>query len=93
MRQGFLQSRSNLFVIVHVDSQRTFRHLSVLAGVHVHAYRWRHTFAVDLLSKRVPVSEVAAILVNNPHIVEKHHSQWILRRQNAINRAVMAKWE
>jgi len=74
------------------DWQRTFRRLSTLAGVHIHAHRWRHTFAVELLSKGVPVSEVAAILGNSPRIVEKHYSQWISTRQDAINRAVMATW-
>ncbi|HKF48343.1 MAG TPA: tyrosine-type recombinase/integrase [Terracidiphilus sp.] len=74
------------------DWQRTFRRLSTLAGVHIHAHRWRHTFAVELLSKGVPVSEVAAILGNSPRIVEKHYSQWISTRQEAINRAVIATW-
>jgi site-specific recombinase XerD len=59
------------------DWQRSLRRLGELAGVHIHAHRWRHTFATDLLSKGVPVSEVAAILGNTPAIVEKHYSQWI----------------
>ena len=29
------------------DWQRTLRRLGVVAGVHVHAHRWRHTFAVS----------------------------------------------
>jgi integrase len=36
-------------------------HWRGLAGVHIHAHRWRHTFTTELLSKGVPVSEVAAI--------------------------------
>ena len=74
------------------DWQRTLRRLSVLSGVHIHAHRWRHTFATDLLSRGVPVSEVAAILGNSPRIVEKHYSQWISARQEAINAAVKATW-
>ena len=74
------------------DWQRTFRRLDKLAGVHIHAHRWRHTFATDLLSKGVPVSEVAAILGNSPRIVEKHYSQWIQSRQTAIDSAVKATW-
>jgi integrase len=74
------------------DWQRTFRRLGALAGVHIHAHRWRHTFATTLLSRGVPVSEVAAILGNSPRIVEKHYSQWISTRQEALNTAVKATW-
>lgn len=74
------------------DWQRTLRRLSDVAGVHIHAHRWRHTFACELLAKGVPVSEVAAILGNSPRIVEKHYSQWISSRQDAINAAVKAVW-
>jgi integrase len=74
------------------DWQRTFRRLDKLAGVHIHAHRWRHTFATDLLSKGVPVSEVAAILGNSPRIVEKHYSHWISSRQAAIDSAVKQVW-
>ena len=55
-----------------------------------HAHRWRHTFATQLLSKGVPVSEVAAILGNSPRIIEKHYSQWIHARQDSVNAAVKA---
>lgn len=74
------------------DWQRTFRRLGSLAGVHIHAHRWRHPFATELLSKGVPVSEVAAILGNSPRIIEKHYSQWIQARQESINTAVKATW-
>jgi integrase len=74
------------------DWQRTFRRLSAIAGVHIHAHRWRHTFATDLLSKGVPVSEVAAILGNSTRIVEKHYAQWIQSRQDALEKAVKATW-
>jgi integrase len=75
------------------DWQRTLRRLGELAGVHVHAHRWRHTFATQLLSKGVPVSEVAAILGNSPRIIEKHYSQWIQARQESLNSSVMKTWE
>ncbi len=74
------------------DWQRTLRRLGEIAGVHIHAHRWRHTFATDLLSKGVPVSEVAAILGNSARIVEKHYSQWIESRQAAMNEAVKRSW-
>ena len=68
--------------------QCTLRRLAELSGVHVHAHRWRHTFATDLLSKGVPVSEVAAILGNSVRVVEKHYAQWIESRQMALEEAV-----
>jgi integrase len=74
------------------DWQRTFRRLSEVAGVHIHAHRWRHTFATDLLSKGVPVSEVAAILGNSTRIVEKHYAQWIESRQTALEEAMKRTW-
>jgi site-specific recombinase XerD len=74
------------------DWQRTLRRLGELAGVHIHAHRFRHTFSTELLSKGVPVSEVAAILGNSPRIVEKHYSQWIETRQKAIDSAVRLVW-
>ena len=75
------------------DWQRTLRRLGKIAGVHVHAHRWRHTFATDLLSKGVPVSEVAAILGNSTRIVEKHYAQWIESRQTALEEAVKKAWK
>ena len=74
------------------DWQRTLRRLGLIAGVHIHAHRWRHTFATTLLSKGVPVSEVAAILGNSARIVEKHYSQWISARQTALELAVRGTW-
>lgn len=74
------------------DWQRTLRCLSDIAGVHIHAHRWRHTFATDLLSKGVPVSEVAAILGNSPRIVEKHYSHWIKARQDSLDSRVKEAW-
>jgi integrase/recombinase XerD len=74
------------------DWQRTLRRLGELAGVHIHAHRWRHSFAIELLSKGIPVSEVAAILGNSPRIVEKHYNQFIQSRQQALDRYVEAIW-
>lgn len=74
------------------DWQRTIMRLAKIAKIRVHAHRFRHTFACELLAKGVPVSEVAAILGNSPRIVEKHYSQWIETRQAAINKAVKGMW-
>lgn len=74
------------------DWQRTLARLSTIAGFRIHAHRWRHTFAADLLSKGVSVTEVAAILGNSSRIVEKHYAQWIEARQKSLDVAVRAAW-
>jgi integrase len=63
-----------------------------MCGFRVHAHRYRHTLVATLLSKGVPVGEVAAILGNSPRVVDKHYSQWIQSRQVALNVAVKGTW-
>jgi len=73
------------------DWQRSLAKLFELAGIsHGHAHRFRHTMAVNLLSKGVAVNHVAAILGNSPAVVERHYSAWIPARQEALNEAVRA---
>ena len=74
------------------DWWRTLKRLGKVAKIKVHAHRFRHTLAVELLSKGVPVSEVAAILGNTPRIVEKHDNQFIQSRQDRINDVVKGTW-
>lgn len=72
------------------DWQRTFARLSKIVGFRIHAHRWRHNFAADLLSRGVSVTDVAAILGNSSRIVEKHYAQFVKQRQDALDRAVQA---
>jgi integrase len=58
-----------------------------------HARRWRRSFAAELLSCGVPVSEVAAILGNSPRVVEQTYSQFIVQRKEAIDRAIEMTWK
>jgi integrase/recombinase XerD len=45
------------------DYQRAFKTLYKLAEVeNGHAHRWRDTFAVELLLKRVPIADVSVLL-------------------------------
>jgi integrase/recombinase XerD len=74
------------------DWQRTLLRLSKIAKIKITAHRFRHTLAVELLSKGISVSEVAAILGNTPRIVERSYSHWIAQRQDALNEAVKATW-
>jgi site-specific recombinase XerD len=58
-----------------------------------HPHRFRHSLAADLLSKGVSVENVAAILGNSPAIVQKHYSQWISSRQDALDAALQSTWK
>lgn len=72
--------------------ERTFKKLSKIAGVHIYAHRWRHTFIVDLLTKGIPVSEVAALAGNSPRIIERHYNQWIQSRQDRLDQMFKGTW-
>jgi len=61
----------------------------LLAAILEHMAWYLEADHTQLLSKGVPVSEVAAILGNSARIVEKHYSQWISARQTALEAAVM----
>jgi len=74
------------------DWHRTIERLAKDLPFKVHAHRFRHTFAAELISAGTPIAQVAAILGNTPSVVEKTYSQFIEQRQEAINRAVMATW-
>jgi integrase len=75
------------------DWHRTIERLGRDLPFKLTAHRFRHTFSVELLSRGVPVSEVAAILGNSPRVVEQTYSQFIVQRQKAIDRAVEMTWK
>lgn len=72
------------------DYQRAFKKLYGLAGVkNGHAHRWRDTFAVELLLKRVPVADVAVLLGHQSvKITEKSYSPWVIARQEQLEETV-----
>jgi integrase len=53
-----------------------------------HAHRFRHTFACDLLSRGVPIRQVAAFLGNSVTIVEKHYGGWSEEQQRQADEAL-----
>jgi integrase len=61
-----------------------------LAGVkNGHAHRWRDTFAVELLLKRVSIGDIAALLGHQSQkITEKYYSAWVVARQEQLEETV-----
>jgi integrase len=74
------------------DWHRTIERLAKYLPFRVHAHRFRHTLAAELISAGTPIAQVAMILGNTPSIVEKTYAQFIEQRQEAINKAVTAIW-
>jgi integrase/recombinase XerD len=65
-----------------------------LAAVeHGHAHRFRHTFAVSLLLKGVPVERVAVLLGHSgTKVTSQHYSPWIAARQEQLEADVRGTW-
>jgi integrase len=72
------------------DYQRAFKKLYTLAKVAKgHAHRWRDTFAVELLLKKVPLEQVAVLLGHqSTKVTEKHYSPWVKTRQEQLEATI-----
>lgn len=70
---------------------KIFREAKVNGG---HPHRFRHTFAVELLKKRTPIENVAALLGHaNTRITQLHYSAWVKDRQEIAEADVMRSWQ
>jgi len=59
-----------------------------------HPHRFRHTFAVELLKKGVPMEEVSVLLGHSSvRITEKHYASWVQSRQDILRAHVAKTWE
>jgi integrase/recombinase XerD len=74
------------------DWHRTIERLGRDLPFKVHAHRFRHTLAAELISAGVAIAQVATILGNTPSIVEKTYAQFIEQRQKAIDEAMEMIW-
>lgn len=71
--------------------QREFRENVKLDGFRPH--RLRDTFAVDLLSKGVPIDEVSKLLGHRSvKTTEKSYAPWVKSRQDRLDELVTATW-
>jgi site-specific recombinase XerD len=74
--------------------RRKMHHVFEIAGVAgAHPHRFRHTFAVDLLSKGVDIKTVSLLLGHSSvMITEKFYAAWITARQQALSEQVKRTW-
>ena len=62
-------------------------------GQHMKSHRLRDTFAVELLSKGVPMEEVSKMLGHTSiKTTEKHYAKWAKGRQDRVDSLVTGTW-
>jgi integrase/recombinase XerD len=75
---------------------RYIRPLFEAAGIasgHMLSHRLRDTFAVDLLTKGVPMEEVSKLLGHTSiATTEKHYAAWVKGRQERLDALVIGTW-
>jgi integrase/recombinase XerD len=60
---------------------------------HMLSHRLRDTFAVDLLSRGVPVEEVSRALGHESiRTTEKHYAKWVQSRQDRLDDLISGSW-
>jgi integrase len=58
-----------------------------------HPHRFRHTFAVDLLQKGVPIEDVSTLLGHGSvKITERHYAAWVKGRQQRLENVLRDAW-
>jgi site-specific recombinase XerD len=60
---------------------------------HMKSHRLRDTFAVDLLTKGIPMEEVSKLLGHESiRTTEKHYAKWVKGRQDRLDALVTGAW-
>ncbi len=76
------------------DWQRALQRLFKIAGVSGHAHMFRHTFATDLLSRGIPIGDVAVLLGHKSvRITEVYDSHWVKSRRERLEERVSELWK
>jgi integrase len=75
--------------------ENTFRRVFEIAQIPEHKafiHNFRHSFATDLLTRGIPIEDVAALLGNSVKIVEKHYAHLVKARRERIEQRVRELW-
>ena len=76
------------------DMRRLFKAAGVESDGHMRSHRLRDTFAVDMLSKGVPMEEVSKLLGHESiKTTERSYAQWAKTRQDRLNKLVIGTWD
>lgn len=76
--------------------ERTFQRVFELATIpeeKAFIHNFRHSFATDLLSRGVPIEDVALLLGNSVKIVEKHYAHCTRLRRERLEQRVRSLWD
>jgi len=76
--------------------ETTFQRVFELAEIPEHKafiHNFRHSFATDLLTRGIPIEDVAALLGNSVKIVEKHYAHLVKSRRERLEQRVRALWD
>jgi integrase len=58
------------------------------------SHKFRHTFAVGLLQKGVPIEDVSKLLGHKSlAVTERHYSAWVPARQKRLDEVVQSGWD
>jgi integrase/recombinase XerD len=72
---------------------RLFEDAGIEAAGNMRSHRLRDTFAVDMLSKDVPLEDVSKMLGHTSvKTTEKHYSPWVKGRQDRLDKLVTGTW-
>jgi integrase/recombinase XerD len=75
------------------DMRALFKDAGIKAAGNMLSHRLRDTFAVDLLSKGVPLEEVSKLLGHESiKTTERSYAAWAKGRQDRLNRLVVETW-
>lgn len=75
------------------DWQRSLRRVFEKADVKGNPHMFRHTFATDLLTKGVPIEDVAILLGHSsPVITAKYYSHFVKARRDRLEERVRELW-
>ena len=75
------------------DWQRALRRVLKDAKVTGNPHMFRHTFATDLLSRGVPIEDVAILLAHgSPAITSKYYAHFVKARRERLEERIKALW-